>query len=107
LPVRQLAALEDRLDMMQVPVLVLVRRFDLNEGGGETALANLVDLQLDWQVKRADAGADRLGIDAGVDERAESHVAADAAETVEMSSSHDGTPVPGCGWPYLHLIAGC
>ena len=95
LPVGQLAGLKDRFHMMQVAMLVLVRRFDAYIGRGKTAFADFVDFQFDRQPQRSDASANRLRIDAGVDQRGQGHVAADAAEAVEVCCFH--------GWIVLRI----
>ncbi len=43
-----------------------------------------LDIQLDGQAKRVQAGADRSLSSSGIDQGGEGHVAADAAETVKM-----------------------
>ena len=65
--------------------VVFFGRLDADLRRREAALADLLDFERDRQAERGEAGADRVGVDAGVDEGAERHVAADAAETVEMS----------------------
>src|SRR5437867_2924617 len=67
---------------------ILGRRFHMNVSGREPTLAHLLDFQLDRQPQRDDPLPDRLGVDASVDQSAERHVAADAAETVEMGYAH-------------------
>src|SRR5437870_11085474 len=71
---------------------LLLRRLDVDVSRRETAFAHFLNFELDRQSERVDAGADRLGIDAGVDERRQRHVTADAAETVEMSNAHRSPP---------------
>src|SRR5262249_27390126 len=56
--------------------------------GGEAALAHPGDVEADGQAEGVDAPADGGGIDAGVKEGGQGHVAADAAEAVEMQSAH-------------------
>ena len=67
---------------------VFLRRFYGRLSRREAAFANLLDDQLDRQAERVEASAHRSRVNAGVDEGAERHVAADAAETVEMSRTH-------------------
>ena len=63
---------------------MLLRRLDEDLRGGETAFADFFDLNFDGQAERVDGADDAGGVHAGVDEGAERHVAADAAEAVEM-----------------------
>ena len=52
--------------------------------GGKTTFADLFNLYFNGQAERVDGADDGGGVHAGVDKGAERHVAADAAETVEM-----------------------
>src|SRR5207248_5785727 len=82
------SAAEDRLDVGQEAVLVLRGGLDTDVRGREPTLADLLDLDGDRQAQRGEGGAHRLRIDAGVDQGGERHVAADAAETIEMGYTH-------------------
>ena len=62
--------------------------FDSDVGGSEATLANLLNVEADRQPQRGDAVQDGPGIDANVEQGGHGHVAADAAETVEMSHTH-------------------
>jgi hypothetical protein len=53
------------------------------------AALDLLDFEFDRQAERVERRADRLDIGAGIDERTEDHVPADAAEAIEMCDSHD------------------
>ena len=95
LPRRQLAAGQDRLDLGQEAVFAFDGGFDVQIGGREAALAHLFDLQRDRQAERGDAGADRLQRHPRVEQRRHRHVAADAAETVEMRHTHSKSLLGG------------
>src|SRR5262245_44708226 len=69
-------------------VSVLLGGFDADVGGGEPALAHLLDLQPNGQPQRVETTAHRLDIDTGIEEGGEGHIAADAAETVEVQNTH-------------------
>ena len=73
----------------------LLRRLDEDLRGGETAFTDFFDLNFDRKAERVDGADDGGAVHAGVDEGAKRHVAADAAETVEMGRAHsDSPPVP-------------
>ena len=74
-------------------MVVFFRRLDADLRGGETAFADFRDLQRDRQAERIDRLADRVGVHAGVDKGAERHVAADAAEAVEVGYAHRWRPL--------------
>src|SRR5258708_16873856 len=69
-----------------------MRRFlwDLNVdiGSRDAVAAGFFELQVNGKPQRIDPPADRVDIDPGINERGQSHVAADAAETVEMGHFH-------------------
>ncbi len=85
---RERAFGEDRFDVRQEAVVLLVGRFDGRFGGGEPAPLHPLDFQLDRQSERIERGADGVGRHAGVDDRAENHVPADPAEAIEMGHAH-------------------
>src|SRR5262249_19065998 len=85
---RQAAALQDLFDLGKKAVRVVRRRLDADMSGAETALADLFDLNRDRQSERVDPGEDGSGIHPGIDECRQRHVAADAAETVEVGYTH-------------------
>src|SRR5262249_48599982 len=62
--------------------------FNMHIRRREAALTDFFDLQGDRQPQRRDALANGFRIDAGINERAERHIATDAAKTVEMGYSH-------------------
>ena len=66
----------------------LVGGLDGDVRGPEAALANRFHLQFDGQSERIEAAANGVGVDAGVDERRQDHVARGAAETVEVGHAH-------------------
>src|SRR5206468_109578 len=94
-PLRQRAARQDLLDVGQVAVDVFLRRDDVNLRCREAALAHLLDVQADGQAQRAEAGPDRLRVDSRVDEGGQRHVAADAAEAVEVQGSQGRSSLGG------------
>ena len=81
---------EDRLDVGQEAVVLLVGGLDGRLGRGEAAAVHPLDLELDRQAERVERSADRVGGHAGVDDGAQDHVAADAAEAVEVCDLHRG-----------------
>ncbi len=90
LPRRKLAAFDHLDNVVQMPVRVfgLVPHVDVR---GAKAFAFDVarrELASDWQPERIDAGLDGLKVDAGVHKRRECHIAADAADEVEVGDSH-------------------
>src|SRR5262249_8792930 len=89
LALAQPAAPEDLLDVGQVAVGVLLGGVDVDLRGGEAALAHLGDVEAAGPAEGVEAPADGFGIDAGIEEGGQRHVAADAAEAVEMQSAHD------------------
>ncbi len=86
--VRQFAALKNHLDFGQIAVFVFLGRFDVDVGCRDATLLDALDFELDRQAERGDAAADRLGVHAGVEQGSQGHVAADAAETVEVGHAH-------------------
>ncbi len=87
-PVAESAAGQDFFDVRQVSIHRLFGRVDAHLRGGEPALADLFDLELDRQSEGFQRGAHRSGVDARVEQGGQRHVAADAAETVEMEGAH-------------------
>src|SRR5262249_6447535 len=81
----QLARVDDRLDLRQVAVFFLIRRLDAHLRRREASLADLLDLERDRQPERREPFAHRLHRHASVEENRQRHVAADAAEAIEVS----------------------
>ena len=52
-------------------------------------IRDFFNLDFDRESERGNAVTNRLGIDSGVDERAQGHIAADAAEAIKMSYPHE------------------
>ena len=92
LPGGQDALVDECLDVVQVAVRVLVRRLDAGVVGAEAAAADRLEGQLAGEAEALDGPHDRLGIDPGVDEGPERHVAGDPAETVEVGDAHARPP---------------
>jgi hypothetical protein len=85
---------------------------DINFGGGYATTIDARDLQLGTEVERLHGLAEQVGRDAGVDERAEEHVSADARETLNVSNTHEGEnrsseiPLPRAGRGMESFIVG-
>src|SRR6266436_963853 len=62
--------------------------YDAHRSGGKAAFANLFDFHADWQIQGSERLLNHAGVDAGIDQSAQRHVAADAAEAVKMSHFH-------------------
>jgi hypothetical protein len=88
---RQLTAIDDGLDILQVPMFVFVWCAYFRVSRRNSAAFDSFDSQRDRQAQRIEPGADHLGGHAGVDQSAEYHVAAGARETIEMSHAHEST----------------
>src|SRR2546421_712608 len=71
-----------------VAVFVFFGGGDVDLGCREAALPDLLELQTDRQAKGGKESANAIAVGAGIEEGGERHVAADAAETVEMERSH-------------------
>src|SRR5262249_61665820 len=84
------------VDVGQVAVRFLIGGFDAHMPGGDAGAADVLDFEGDRQAERGEAVADRLFRHAGVEEDGQRHVAAGAAEAVEVSDAHEnGPPVGG------------
>src|SRR5262249_53124606 len=88
LPIGQLATIQDLFDLRQKAVRVFFRRLDAHIGGGESALLDPLDLEADGQAERGNPVNDGWRGNACIDERAQRHVATDAAETIKVSHTH-------------------
>ena len=71
---------------------VLGRGDDLRVIGTEAAPADRLEDQLARQAEAGDGRLDRAGIDPGVGQGAERHVARDPAEAVEIADAHAVLP---------------
>ena len=83
---------DDRLDVGQEAVIVLIRGDDGHVQRGDPARFHAVQFERDRQAERGDGGADCLLGHAGVEDGGEDHVAADAVETVEVGDAHRVPP---------------
>ena len=85
-----LAGIDQGQDVVQVPVDVLRLVLDADLGGAEALLADLLGDQPHLpQAQRGDRVVEDRQVDAGVDQGAEHHVAADARSTVQVGQFHD------------------
>src|SRR5262249_50088681 len=92
LPRAEGALVDHRVDMVQMPVLVLRFVLDRDLLGAEPVLLHVGrDDPHARQPERADGRVDGLEIGAGVDERPERHIATDAAGAIEVGDLHAGT----------------
>ena len=89
---RQVAAREDRFDVRQEAVIVLVLGQHVHLHGGEPAPLDALHFEPHRQPQRGDGVLQRGFFDADIDERAERHVAADAAEAIEVRHLHVSSP---------------
>jgi hypothetical protein len=69
-------------------MFVFFGHVEFDVGSGEPTFADFGDPKSDGQAERVDALANGVGVHAGVDERRHGHVAADAAEAVEVKCAH-------------------
>src|SRR5438552_722166 len=76
------AAREDRLHIGQKPIFLLIGGDDRDGRGRDAVALDLLDLQRDRQAEGVKHVANRRRVDASVDQRGQSHVAADATKTV-------------------------
>ena len=67
---------------------VLFLRLYAHRSRGKPALADLLNLQPHRQPQGRDTARDGAGVHAGIDQRAQRHIAADAAKAVEVSHAH-------------------
>ena len=89
LPVRENAAVNHLRDVVQVPMRVLRLVVDMDFRGAEPVFLHFLGPQLAaGQAQRVDPGLQGGQFHASVDQRAQRHVAADAAETVEVCDVH-------------------
>ena len=89
LPRRERAAVDHRRDVVQMAMLVLRLVLDGDLRRAKAALLHFAGHEpAARQAQRIDAGLDRGQVGAGIDERAERHVAADSAGTIEIGNSH-------------------
>ena len=95
LPGGERAPVDHRLDVVQVAMRVLGRGVDPGVSGAEAAAADGLERQLAGQPQAGDGRLDRAGIDPGIDQGPQGHVAGDAAEAVEIADAH-ALP-PRCG----------
>ena len=63
---------------------------DVNFGGGDSAAVDLFDLEGGVEIQGGGGLVEDGGVEAGVDEGSEEHVAADAGEAVEVGDAHGG-----------------
>jgi hypothetical protein len=77
----------------------VVAEHDVDFGAGDAAAVDFFDLESGAEVEGCGGVVEDLGVDSGVDEGAEEHVAADAGEAVEIGDTH-GVIVSwsGLGW---------
>src|SRR5258705_2024143 len=88
---RQLRFIEDFQDDGEAAVLALVFRYDTDEGCGHTVFPHFFRGNRPARnLQTLQTGAKEFEIAAGIDDRAKGHIAADAAETIEVSKSHGG-----------------
>ena len=76
------------LDMMQVPMHVLGRRFDHGVRRPKAPAADGLESQLTIQTQAGNGRLNRPRIDTRIDQRPQGHVARDAAEAVEIADAH-------------------
>lgn len=62
---------------------------DVDFGGGDAAAVDFFDLEGCAEVEGGGGLVEDLGVDSGVDESSEKHVATDAGEAVEVGDAHD------------------
>ena len=90
--VGQLSLIDDGFYVGQIAVRFFIGSFDIHISGDEAVALDLLDFQLDRQAKRVEPGANGFDIHPGVDQSGQRHVAAYAAEAIEMSHAHDEVP---------------
>src|SRR6185437_14066606 len=90
--VRQSAAGQNRFNIRQKAVTLLILGNDRGLGGGEATLLDPLDFELDWQAERFQGRANGLCIDTAIQERPEDHIPADAAEAIEVCDAHGQAP---------------
>ena len=61
---------------------------DVDLGGGDSAAVYFFDLEGCVEVQRGYGFVEDVGVDSGVEEGSEEHVATDAGEAVEVSDTH-------------------
>src|SRR5262249_15127265 len=94
LPGGQAPAVQDRLDVREEAIVLLVRVDDIDPGRREPVTLDLFDFECDGEAERIDRGTDRRRIYARIDQGGQGHVAADAAEAVEVQDAHVGPSSP-------------
>jgi hypothetical protein len=89
LPGAERALVDHRVDVVQVPVLVFRLVLDRNLRGAKPMLLDVGDHDPHaGQPQRADGRVDRRQVGPGVDQRAERHIAANAAGAIEVGNFH-------------------
>ena len=73
----------------------------MNFCGGDTAAVDLFDFEGGVEVECGYGFVEDFGIDSGVDEGSEKHVARDAGEAVEVGDSHEVIVSWGADWRSL------
>lgn len=61
---------------------------DMDAGGGDSAAVDLLYLETGVEMERGGGVVEDFGVEAGVEESCEEHVAADAGEAVEVGDPH-------------------
>src|SRR6516164_11752045 len=82
LALSQTGSLDDFLNLRQEAMALFFLDFNAHEGGRETSFADLLDFHANRQIQGGEGLLNRAGVNAGVNQSAERHVAADAAETI-------------------------
>src|SRR5579883_2933269 len=89
---RQCAFRKNRFHIGEEAIILLVRGLDRGFRRRESAALHLFHFQLDRQVERIEYGANRLRWNTRINHRTQDHVAANAAEAIEMSHTHRSSP---------------
>ena len=88
MPAGSARGIEDPLDVREVAMRVLARRPHVDLGGGDGLLLDALHLQHDTgQAERVDALLEGLDRNAEIDERTEQHVAARAANGIDLADA--------------------
>ena len=90
---RQFPALDDLFDVRQVAVLLLLGEIDAKFGGGHALALGFGETKCGVELQALKRGFDGWPIRAGIEQSADSHIAADARKDVEIAKEHGSTSV--------------
>ena len=89
----ELAGVDDFFDVWEVAVFLLLSEIDAEFRGGHAFAFGFEEAEGGVELEAFEGGFERVPIGPGVEESADSHVAADAGKDVEIAEGHGSTSV--------------